>query len=183
MKHKKIRINDTGTLLTKENSHDGLIAALPESERTITSRYGYRISCRDYSGAWLSEIRIPTEAAQVIVVQTAPFFSGISEFDMVTSLLLSHLIKSYDPKTVNNYGKGIWLVTSRLIQGEAIQSAVLNAIPDIKTASDLTAIKRLCRYFLMAETDSYSYDFHQEVQALEFGHAQNSYMKYYFLYL
>lgn len=178
MRNRKIDIQDTGEIITIQNSSQEIFAALPESERILTSRYGYKVPCKDYSGSWLPEIRIPNDAGNVVIVKTEPFFSGIYKYDAVASSLLTHLIKSYDPKTVINYGEGVWLVTSRLMQNESVQEAILNAIPDIKSAFDLTAIKRLCRYFLMTELEDYSYDFHQEIQSLAYGGTQNSHMKY-----
>ncbi|TCK16419.1 site-specific integrase [Marinobacterium mangrovicola] len=175
---KNIESIDTGELVTAEVAERHLIPVLPESERVITSRFGYRLECKDYSGSWLPIIKTFNDDAKQTPVKTAPFFCGRPEIDRITSSLLTHLLKHYAATTVNSYAEGIWLVTSRLMQGEDVQEAILNAIADIKKDSDLTAIKRLGRYFLMYELDGYLYDFHQEIQALSRGGAQNAYMSY-----
>ncbi|GGB87434.1 integrase [Marinobacterium zhoushanense] len=175
---KNVESIDTGELVTAEVAERHLIPALPERERVITSRFGYRLECKDYSGSWLPVIKTFNDDAKQTPVKTAPFFCGLPEIDRITSSLLTHLLKHYAARTVNNYAEGIWLVTSRLMQREVVQEAMLNAIADIKKDSDLTAIKRLGRYFLMYELDGYGYDFHQEIQALSRGGSQNAYMSY-----
>lgn len=178
MAKKRFEIADTGELYTADKAEHHLIPAFPESERVVTSRYGYKLLCKDYSGTWLPEIRALNDAARAVIIRTDSFFCGIAEIDSITSSLLTHLIKGYDPSTINHYGAGVYLVTSRLMQGESVQDAILNAVGDIKHDLDLSAIKRLGRFFLMYELDGYAYDFHQEIQALSRGRSQNSYMSY-----
>ena len=178
MAKKNVKIADFGELYTANKAEYLQIPAIPECERIITSRFGYRLICKDFSGSWLPVIKTFNDNGKQTHLKTAPFFCGLPEIDRITSTLLTHLIRNYTADTVNHYSEGIWLVTSRLTQGESVQNAILNAVSDIKRNSDLTAIKRLCRYFLMHELDDYSYDFHQEIQALSRGGSQNSYMSY-----
>ena len=178
MAKKHVEITDFGEFYTANKAEHQLIPAIPKCERIITSRFGYRLICKDFSGTWLPVIKTFNDNGRQTPLKTYPFFCGLPKIDRITSTLLTHLIRNYTSDTVNHYGEGIWLVTSRLTQGESVQDAILNAVSDIKRDFDLTAIKRLGRFFLMHELDGYAYDFHQEIQALSRGGSRNSYMSY-----
>ncbi|WP_051221771.1 site-specific integrase [Neptunomonas japonica] len=161
--------------LHNDSRQDYLQPVSPESERYMSSRHEYRIEIKDYSGSWLKEIQWPDDNGRVTRVKTTPFFTGDEELDRITSAMLFHMLQHYMPSSVNYYGEGIELITSRVIQGESIVDAFQAAILDIRKDSDLTAIKTLSKWLIAYEHEEYPYDFHAEVIKLSRGGTQNAY--------
>ena len=152
-----------------------LFPVAPYDERYITSRYGYQVEIKDTSGTWLKEIIWPDDVGAVTRIQTGRFFTGIPEIDRITSAFLYFLLKHYDGKSINHYGKGVELYTSEIIQGRDIEEALNQAVLHISRTSELTAIKALVKWFIAYELEGLSYDLAHEVQKLSRGSEQNQY--------
>ncbi|WP_261844260.1 hypothetical protein [Aliamphritea ceti] len=146
-----------------------------EADRYMTSRHGYQMEIKDASGTWLSNLQWPDDNGVVVNIDTSPFFTGVSELDSITSSFLKYLLQHYIAGSINQYAEGIDLITSRVLQGKDITSAIQAAILDIRKDSDLTAIKAFSRWLIAYECEGYSYDFHDEVQKLSSGGSQNLY--------
>lgn len=147
----------------------------PKSSRFITTRLGYKLEVKDEYGNWLKNINYPDDNGTVTKINTTDFFTGQEEIDQIISSLFQHLLSNYLGKTIMQYSKGIGLVTSEIYQGKDLESSFYTAISQVKSDSDLTAIKLLSNWLIMNELRGYKYDFHAELCKLSRGGNKNSY--------
>lgn len=152
-----------------------LLSVVPDEQRFLYSRLGYKMEVKREDGEWLNEIIWLDDIGKATIIRTENWFTLDVELNEVLSMMLSQLLANYLGSTINSYGKAIGYFTSNFTDKNKIENAFNKALKRIQEPHELKALKTLSEYLIASEFSHYDFNFHSKIMKLSIGLNQNSY--------